>query len=103
MRAAASRPPRAASHIAAHSRPCPPPLRQEDGPLKSAIEEYAARVGFAFGGIFQIDGSKRSSHSNAFFTGFGSTKRIALFDTLVEQTTLDEMVAILAHEARAAA
>mmetsp|Transcript_44841 Transcript_44841/g.124333 ORF Transcript_44841/g.124333 Transcript_44841/m.124333 type:complete len:240 (+) Transcript_44841:709-1428(+) len=70
----------------------------EDGPLKAAIVAYADAVGFAFGGIFQIDGSTRSSHSNAFFTGFGATKRIALFDTLVQQTTTQELVAILAHE-----
>jgi len=70
----------------------------EDGPLKRAIHEYASQVGFAFGGIFQVDGSTRSNHSNAFFTGFGATKRIALFDTLIAQTTLPELVAILAHE-----
>jgi STE24 endopeptidase len=49
-------------------------------------------------GIYEIDGSKRSSHSNAFFTGFGSNKRIALFDTLIKDHTIEQVVAVLAHE-----
>lgn len=49
-------------------------------------------------GIYEIDGSKRSSHSNAFFTGFGSSKRIALFDTLIKELTIEQVVAVLAHE-----
>ncbi len=53
----------------------------EDGELKSAITDYAAGVGFPLSGIYVIDGSKRSSKANAFFTGFGKRKRIALFDT----------------------
>jgi len=69
-----------------------------DGELKTAIEDYARRVDFEFGGIYEIDGSTRSSHSNAFFTGFGATKRIALFDTLIRSATVDELVAVLAHE-----
>ena len=70
----------------------------ENGELREKIEEYAKSVGFSFGNIFVIDGSKRSSHSNAFFTGFGPTKRIALFDTLLQQNTNDEILAILGHE-----
>jgi len=69
-----------------------------DGELKDAIDKYAAGVGFKYGGIYQIDGSKRSAHSNAFFTGFGKTKRIALFDTLVAQMSTTELLGVLAHE-----
>src|SRR5699024_12222131 len=53
---------------------------------------------FALEGVYVIDGSKRSSKSNAFFTGFGKNKRIALYDTLIENHTDDELVAVLAHE-----
>lgn len=53
--------------------------------LRASINELTARIGFQFEDIFVMDGSKRSSHSNAFFTGFGKTKRIVLFDTLVEK------------------
>ena len=70
----------------------------ENGELREKIEKYSKSVGFSFGNIFVIDGSKRSSHSNAFFTGFGPTKRIALFDTLLQQNTNDEILAILGHE-----
>ena len=70
----------------------------EDGELKSSIMEYAHSVRFPLSGIFVIDGSKRSSKANAFFTGFGRQKRIALFDTLVENHTVKELVAVLAHE-----
>ncbi|MBN1464211.1 M48 family metallopeptidase [candidate division KSB1 bacterium] len=69
-----------------------------EGELRSAIMNYATSVDYALAGIFQMDGSKRSSKSNAFFTGFGKNKRIALFDTLIAQHTIKEMVAILAHE-----
>ncbi|MGH9856914.1 MAG: M48 family metallopeptidase, partial [Acidobacteriota bacterium] len=69
-----------------------------DGELKDAISRYANSVGFAFKEIFVVDASKRSSKANAFFTGFGNNKRIALFDTLVEQQTMPEVVAVLAHE-----
>jgi STE24 endopeptidase len=69
-----------------------------DGELKSAIEKYAASVGFAFSGIFEVDASSRSSHTNAFFTGFGATKRIALFDTLIKSSSTTEILAVLAHE-----
>ena len=70
----------------------------EAGELREAIFGYARSVDFAINNIFVIDGSKRSSHSNAFFTGFGRFKRIALFDTLVEKHTVPELVAVLAHE-----
>lgn len=69
-----------------------------EGELRDAIAGYASSVGFAFKDIFVVDASKRSSKANAFFTGFGRNKRIALFDTLVEQQTLPEVVAVLAHE-----
>ncbi len=70
----------------------------EDGELKSAIMNYASSVNYPLAGVYKIDGSRRSAKSNAFFTGFGKNKRIALFDTLMEQHTIKEMVAILAHE-----
>jgi len=70
----------------------------EDGSLRSAILEFAANVKFDLQNIFVIDGSKRSAKSNAFFTGFGKNKRIALYDTLVEKHTEPELVAVLAHE-----
>lgn len=70
----------------------------EDGELKSAIMDYARSVAFPLSGIFVIDGSKRSAKANAFFTGFGKQKRIALFDTLIENHTVRELVAVLAHE-----
>jgi len=69
-----------------------------DGELKTAILHYARHTGFPLSGIFVIDGSKRSSKANAFFTGFGSRKRIALFDTLIANHTVDELVGVLAHE-----
>ena len=70
----------------------------EDGDLKSAILNYARSVKYSVQNIFIIDGSKRSSKSNAFFTGFGKNKRIALFDTLVEEHSVPQLVAVLAHE-----
>ncbi len=70
----------------------------EDGDLKDAILDYAAKVSFPLQGIYKIDGSRRSSKSNAFFTGFGKNKRIALFDTLIDNHTTPELVAVLAHE-----
>jgi len=60
--------------------------------------DYAQSVNFPLANLFVIDGSKRSGKSNAFFTGFGKNKRIALFDTLIEQHTVSELVAVLAHE-----
>jgi STE24 endopeptidase len=70
----------------------------EDGELKSAIEKYAQQVGFTLNNIFVIDGSKRSTKANAYFSGFGSQKRITLFDTLLNDLETDEIVAVLAHE-----
>ena len=70
----------------------------EKGELRSAIENYAQKVGFPLSRIDVMDGSKRSAKSNAYFSGFGKQKRIALFDTLLEKHSNDEMVAILAHE-----
>ena len=70
----------------------------EEGELRSAIMEYARSIDFPLQNIFVMDGSKRSTKSNAFFTGFGRNKRIVLFDTLIEQHTVEELVAVLAHE-----
>jgi STE24 endopeptidase len=70
----------------------------EDGNLKTAIESYAKKVGFTLNNIFVIDGSKRSSKANAYFSGFGSQKRITLYDTLINDLEEDEIVAVLAHE-----
>jgi STE24 endopeptidase len=70
----------------------------EEGELRSAIEKFAAKQCYTLSGIFKIDGSKRSTKSNAFFTGFGKTKRIALFDTLIENHSTDELIGVLAHE-----
>ncbi len=70
----------------------------EEGELRDKLSAYARSVGFALQGIFVIDGSRRSSRTNAFFTGFGRAKRIALFDTLIDKHSTDEMVAVLAHE-----
>lgn len=70
----------------------------EEGELRTKIEDYTNKVNFPLKGLFVIDGSKRSSKSNAFFTGFGKNKRIALYDTLIENHTHDELVAVLAHE-----
>ena len=70
----------------------------DDGELRDAIMDYARSVDFSVENLFVIDGSKRSSKSNAFFTGFGRNKRIALFDTLIDGHSTAELVAILAHE-----
>lgn len=70
----------------------------EEGELRAAIETYAAAQNYTLSGIFKIDGSKRSTKSNAFFTGFGKTKRIALYDTLIENHSTEELVGVLAHE-----
>ncbi|MBN2029958.1 M48 family metallopeptidase [bacterium] len=70
----------------------------EDGDLKESIVSYTQSVKYPLSGVFVMDGSKRSTKSNAFFTGFGRNKRIALFDTLIEKQSIPEMVAILAHE-----
>ena len=70
----------------------------ELGELREAIMAYARTAKFPLEGLFVIDGSKRSTKANAFFTGFGKRKRIALYDTLIEQQTTEEVVAIVAHE-----
>lgn len=70
----------------------------EEGELKSRLMTLAERTGFAASTIEVIDGSKRSSHSNAYFTGFGRFRRIVLYDTLVDQMKQDEIEAVLAHE-----
>tara|TARA_R100000963_G_C4642435_1_gene106078 strand:- start:714 stop:1949 length:1236 start_codon:yes stop_codon:yes gene_type:complete len=70
----------------------------EEGELRTSIENYTDKVDFPLQGLFVIDGSKRSSKSNAFFTGFGKNKRVALYDTLIENHTIQELVAVLAHE-----
>jgi len=70
----------------------------DPGDLKAAIEAYARSQCFKMQGIFTMDGSKRSTKTNAFFTGLGRFRRIVLFDTLIRQHTIDELVAILAHE-----
>ena len=70
----------------------------ESGKLKEAIMKYGRSVNFPIKNVFVIDGSKRSSKSNAFFAGFGRNKRIALFDTLIGKHTVAELVAIVAHE-----
>ena len=70
----------------------------EPGELKEAILSYARSVNFPVRNVFVMDGSRRSSRSNAFFTGFGRNKRIALFDTLIDKHTVPELVAVLAHE-----
>ena len=70
----------------------------ESGELKSAIENYAKKVGFTLNNIFVIDGSKRSTKANAYFSGFGLQKRITLFDTLINDLETTEIVAVLAHE-----
>lgn len=70
----------------------------EEGELKSAINEFATKVGFKLDNIFVIDGSKRSTKANAYFTGLGSKKRIVLYDTLIKDMEIPELVAVLAHE-----
>ncbi|WP_428355794.1 M48 family metallopeptidase [Methyloprofundus sp.] len=70
----------------------------EDGTLKDRINQLLERCGFSSNGIFIMDGSKRSGHGNAYFTGMGNNKRIVFFDTLAESLDDDEMEAVLAHE-----
>ena len=70
----------------------------EEGELRTAIEEYSTKVGFPLTNIFVIDGSKRSSKANAFFSGFGKKKKVVLYDTLIENHSTAELVAIFAHE-----
>ena len=70
----------------------------EDGDLKTAINTYAQKVQFPLKNIFIVDGSKRSSKANAYFSGLGKSKSIVLYDTLVEKNSVNELVAVLAHE-----
>ena len=70
----------------------------EDGPLKEKITEYLNNVNFPVKKLEVVDGSKRSAHSNAYFSGFGKSKRIALFDTLMDQLDDNEILAVIAHE-----
>ncbi|MGB6064468.1 MAG: M48 family metallopeptidase [Desulfomonilaceae bacterium] len=70
----------------------------EDRDLVAAVEKLVQDVGMRSGGIFKMDAGRRSTHSNAYFTGFGKAKRIVLFDTLLERHTRDEILAVLAHE-----
>ena len=70
----------------------------EEGELRTAIEKYCASQGYSLGRLFVMDGSKRSTKANAFFSGMGRSKTIVLFDTLIEKLTTKEIVAVLAHE-----
>ncbi len=70
----------------------------EDGELKSSITTYAQKVTFPLTNIFVMDGSKRSSKGNAFFSGLGKKKKVVLFDTLIENHTVEELTAVFAHE-----
>ena len=70
----------------------------KDGELRNKIEAYSKKVGYSLKNIFVIDGSKRSSKANAFFSGIGPRKTIALYDTLIEKYTDEELVSVLAHE-----
>jgi len=70
----------------------------EEGSLKQRIQDLMTRCGFTSNGIFIIDGSKRSGHGNAYFTGLGQNKRIVFFDTLIDSLSTDEIEAVLAHE-----
>ena len=70
----------------------------EEGSLRDKIAAYAQKAGFQLDNVFVIDGSKRSTKANAYFSGFGSQKRITLYDTLINDLEEDEIVAVLAHE-----
>ena len=70
----------------------------EDGELRSEISSFAERTGFKLDNIFVMDGSKRSTKANAYFSGLGPKKRIVLFDTLINDLTTKEIVSVLAHE-----
>ena len=70
----------------------------EEGELRSAIEEFAQKAGFELTNIYVIDGSKRSTKANAYFSGLGAKKRIVLYDTLIKELSTQEIVAVLAHE-----
>lgn len=70
----------------------------EDGELKTAIEDYSQKIEFPLDNIYVIDGSKRSNKANAFFSGIGKRKKIVLYDTLISNHSIEELVAVLAHE-----
>ncbi len=70
----------------------------EDGELKTRLEKMLDSCGFKASGLFVMDASRRSGHSNAYFTGFGKSKRVVLYDTLIEQLSVEEIEAVLAHE-----
>ena len=70
----------------------------EDGELKTRLENLLKKCGFKASGLFVMDASRRSGHSNAYFTGFGKAKRVVLYDTLIEQLTPEEIEAVLGHE-----
>ncbi len=72
--------------------------RLENSSLQTRIEQLLQRCGFQSQGVFVVDGSRRSSHGNAYFTGFGKNKRIVFYDTLLESLSADEVEAVLAHE-----
>ncbi|HIJ63274.1 MAG TPA: M48 family metallopeptidase, partial [Rhodospirillaceae bacterium] len=69
-----------------------------DGEVKARVEALLAKAGFVASGLFVMDGSKRSTHGNAYFTGFGKAKRIVFYDTLLERLSVSEIEAVLAHE-----
>lgn len=69
-----------------------------EGELRTKLEDLLQKTGFKSDGLFVMDASKRSGHSNAYFSGFGKSKRIVLYDTLIKQMTADELVAVLGHE-----
>ena len=70
----------------------------EDGELKTRLESLLKKCGFRASGLFVMDASRRSGHSNAYFTGFGKSKRVVLYDTLIKQLTAEEIEAVLGHE-----
>ena len=70
----------------------------EDGELKTRLENLLQKCGFKASGLFVMDASRRSGHSNAYFTGFGKSKRVVLYDTLIEQLSVEEIEAVLGHE-----
>lgn len=70
----------------------------EDGELRDAIQEFSKKAGFKLDNVFVIDGSKRSTKANAYFSGLGKKKRIVLYDTLIKDLSTEEIVAVLAHE-----
>lgn len=70
----------------------------EEGPLKEAIQSFSTKAGFTLNDIYVIDGSKRSTKANAYFSGFGAKKRIVLYDTLIKELSTNEIIAVLAHE-----